>query len=427
MSKKQKREFPEGIDLLPSGLFRWRVTVGYRKGQQQRLTGTTDTLKQAKTDRAKAIADHERNVLAIPDKVTLREYTERWLEQQTHLADNTKRIYKYDLSYALEEIGDIKLTQIRPSDLKQMFIRLANRATFFGGRGKPKPTGRLLAIRTQKQVRSHLKAVFSEAVREQLLYINPADAIRPLKAKRGEGLPVGIALEFDQAQRFQQVGKALQDAGAGRLWTALFLCISLGLRRGEVMALRWCDIDFENQKLRVRQNLTVVNNKPVINDFLKTHAAKRDIPLPPSVLLVLEQHYQQMEYEASLRQTKLIPNDAVMATVLGTYTHPDNLERALSSLLKWSNPKNLKSCLRSVNRKHHQQLEQAISTGIALPKFRLHDLRHTAGTLMLRRGMRIEVVSKILGHARISITLDVYRHVLESEIKAEMVDLFPTD
>ena len=115
-----------------------------------------------------------------------------------------------------------------------------------------------------------------------------------------------------------------------------------------------------------------------------------------------------------------------MATQQGEYTHPDNLERALHSLLKWTDPTNIKTLERSVNRKHHTALETVILSGVAVPRIRLHDLRHTAGTLLLRRGMPVEVVSKILGHARVSITLDVYRHVIDSEKKAVMVDLFPS-
>jgi integrase len=81
--------------------------------------------------------------------------------------------------------------------------------------------------------------------------------------------------------------------------------------------------------------------------------------------------------------------------------------------------------MRAIHRDHRPRLEAAIRNGKPLPEISPHDLRHTAGTQMLSRGMPVEVVSKILGHARVSITLDVYRHVLESEKKAVMVDLYP--
>ena len=82
--------------------------------------------------------------------------------------------------------------------------------------------------------------------------------------------------------------------------------------------------------------------------------------------------------------------------------------------------------MRAIHRDHRPKLEAAICNGKPLPEISPHDLQHTAGTQMLRRGMPVEVVSKILGPARVSITLDVYRHVLKSEKKkAVMVDLYP--
>ena len=137
----------------------------------------------------------------------------------------------------------------------------------------------------------------------------------------------------------------------------------------------------------------------------------------------------------------------LFATVTGEYTHPDNLHRALSGVLAWSNPhpavnqprakKGVNARMFSVQRSdlerrlkvipvaHRARLEAIIRDGVALPRITPHDLRHTAGTQMLRMKMSLEVVSKVLGHAKVSITLDVYRHVLESETKAEMVDLYP--
>jgi integrase len=134
----------------------------------------------------------------------------------------------------------------------------------------------------------------------------------------------------------------------------------------------------------------------------------------------------------------------VFPTELGTFTHPANLERALTSILEWSNPTSierkvkgkkgekpkvklvtLEQRLRNIPRQFQGRVIAIVTNGEALPRISPHDLRHTAGILMLRRGMPVEVVSKILGHAKVSITLDVYRHVLESEKKAVMVDLFP--
>jgi integrase len=116
---------------------------------------------------------------------------------------------------------------------------------------------------------------------------------------------------------------------------------------------------------------------------------------------------------------------AVFTTTLGHYVHPDNLNRALEKLIGWSKPTayNQKNCL-GVPIIYRKRLETIVRAGETLPDLRPHDLRHTAASLMLRRGVPVEVVSKILGHSKVSITLDIYRHVLESEKRQVMVDLF---
>jgi integrase len=405
---------------LPSGSWRWEIRL-----DGQYFSGTKPSKSEAEKARAQVITDHERNLLTHTDKVTVREYAERWLARLTHISTNTRAMYKRELEFAFGIIGNIRLTQVRTHDVKHMFDVLATKEALYGGKGKKHTDGRVLSVRTLRMIRTRVRAVFKEAVRDQLIYANPAEAIRPIKAKRGEGPRVGVALDFHEAARFYDVGEALYAAGACRLWTALYLGMTLGLRRGEVMGLRWSDIDFDNAVVRVRQNLIVSENKLQLNHFLKTEAGERDIPLPPSVIRVLQRHHKDMLHEAQARFETLKADAPIMATKVGTYTHPDNLENALRSVLKWSNPECVAALKKALNRDHHAALEQAITAGVTLPTIRLHDLRHTAGTLMLRRGMRVEVVSKILGHASVSITLDVYRHVLESEKRIEMVDLCP--
>jgi integrase len=86
----------------------------------------------------------------------------------------------------------------------------------------------------------------------------------------------------------------------------------------------------------------------------------------------------------------------------------------------------LRRRLKSIPREHRARLEAVIHSGEPIPRISPHDLRHTAGTLMLRRGVPIEVVSKTLGHSDIALTYRVYRHVLESEKRQHIVDLFDT-
>jgi integrase len=442
--QSKTNSLPEGIDKLPSGKYRWRVTAGYRQGKQVRASGTALTLKQAKLEKAKAIADFERRVMAMPDRVTVRDYSSRWLEVQD-VRLNTRKMYKTELGYALEWLGDMPLRDVRPTHIKDTLASLKNRV--MGAReGKGSKNGATMSTRTLGMVRARLRSVFAAALADQRIYTNPVEATKRIKGNDDGEARRGIALDFDQASRLHELGEALYTAGVCRLWVAVFAALSVGLRRGEVMGLRWQDIDLEQSILKVRQNLTLVNSKISIGKP-KTRQSIRDIPMPPSLKLALEQQHAAMLEESGIRGEKLRTDSPVFATVTGEFTSPDNLKRALQNLLEWSDPnpkarerkakkgakprvmviqhETLERRLKGVPVQHRAKLEAISRDGETLPRITPHDLRHTAGTQMLRRKMPLEVVSKILGHAKVSITLDVYRHVLETETKAELVDLFP--
>jgi integrase len=294
------------------------------------------------------------------------------------------------------------------------------------------------------QVRARLRSVFQQAVIDQLLFVNPAIATKRVKDTRDEEDKPGQALEPAQVTRFVELGTTLHAAGVAKLWPALFCSISLGLRRGEILGLRWVDIDLENRTLNVRQNLTQERGKLVLGKP-KTPQSIREIPLVSSEVTVLTAHFEASQREAEAVGRAWSNLTPVFATVNGTHTEPRNLQAALKSLLAWSDPKcereqpkltqkqkearagkvsTLEGKLRGVRVDHRALLEVIVNSGEALPNLRLHDLRHTAGTMMLQRKMPVEVVSRILGHASISITLDVYRHVSVREVRLERVDVF---
>ncbi|MEY4532227.1 MAG: hypothetical protein RLZZ156_2950, partial [Deinococcota bacterium] len=138
--------------------------------------------------------------------------------------------------------------------------------------------------------------------------------------------------------------------------------------------------DFENEVIYVNQNLTELNGEPILSET-KTEESKREIPMLATVKAILERHRTEQALEQQAARDHWQDADFVFATTL-------------------------------------------ILSGKAQPHLRPHNLRHTAATLMMRVGMPIAVVSKILGHARISITTDVYRQVRLEEKRTKMIDLF---
>ena len=256
---------------------------------------------------------------------------------------------------------------------------------------------------------------------DQIVYANPMEGVKRVRGARIES--AGTALDFEQAAQLHAVGWALYEAGLCRLWFALFTAVSVGLRRGEVMGLTWEDVDLERGVLHIRQTRVMGVDVIETNDP-KTANSRRDIHMPPSLVAVLKTHRERQDVERRALGKLWGTTGAVFATELGEWTHPDNLKRALARVVAWSNPVQPDRAWKGIPREPRARLAAVVGMGLELPAISPHDLRHTYATLALRRNVPVEVMSKVLGHARVSITLDVYRHVLDNERRASTIDLF---
>ena len=399
------------------GKWRWQVTVGYKPdGKRLSVTGRADSKTLAQTAMTQALADQARGLLAAPESMTVSEYAEKWLSRQKHLSANSLRAYRGELEYALQHIGKARLRDVRPAHLKDLMVSLSEQLM---------AQGQMMAPRTQGKVLTRLRSLFREAVSDQIIYVNPVEGVRKVKAPSSEA--VGTVLDFGQAARFQEVGQALYGADLCRLWPALFTAVSVGLRRGEVMGLSWQHVDFEKGVLQIRQQLKVEHGKPVLGT-LKTQHSRRDVYIPESLRVLLLGLHERQEAERVAMGLAWRETGAVFATVDGGWTHPANLTRALAHLTEWSEPSAIdrrSSAVRAVvSSDALAHLGAVARAGEKLPELSPHDLRHTYATLALRRRVPPEVVSKTLGHARVSITMDIYRHVLDSERRDHLIDLF---
>jgi integrase len=424
------------VRQLPSGRWRWAIRLD---GVHHSGTQASKTLAEKEISRV--VTDHKRGVLAIPDKTTVRAFATGWLERQADIRESTRVDYALQLKYIFEVLGNLKIKDVRSTHIKDALNKLKARAMQGGRDGKP------MSRRTLGMVRARLRSVFNEALMDQLIYINPVAAVKRVKAEDDDEDAKGQALTEEQAARFREIGTALHTAGVARLWPALCIGLTLGFRRGEIMGLRWADVDFDKKLLRVRQNLTEVKGIPKIGKP-KTKRSVRDVPLPPGLRVVLEVHKleQQAEYQSLERSWEA--GTPVFATVVGNYCAPSNLLRACKGVLEWSHAgsvirrkdsgqrdKNGKkiwvnvavsfeSRLKGIPVDHRASLTAIARGGDRLPDIRVHDLRHSFATLALRSGARIERVSKILGHASTSITMDIYQHVTLADLEEDVFDLF---
>jgi integrase len=432
---------------LPNGRYRWQLTVTVINGKQHRVSGTEPTKTLAKRALEKAQADRDRGLLATPGRVTVSEFAETWLKRQEGLSTRSIATYRKEISYALEHIGKMKVKDVRAPHLKTLMGTLAARV--MGRRGEDgnpiEEDGETMSGRTLGKVLIRLRAIFREAVHDQIVYVNPADSVKKPKTPVSES--VGTVMDFDEKARFHELGEALYAAGVCALWPALFAALSVGLRRSEVMGLRWVDVDFEARTLKVRHTAVQQEKGTERGEVTKTNASRREIEMPSSLAAMLKTHQAHQALEQVKAGSAWRDSGAVFATALGAWVSPDNLNRSLTNVLAWADSKmllerykpdsapsrtakkgedvtNLERRMRSVHRDHRARLEAIVRAGEKLPEISPHDLRHTYATLALRSLVPVAVVSKTLGHARISITLDIYRHVLPSEMKENIFDIF---
>ncbi|WP_245618129.1 site-specific integrase [Domibacillus tundrae] len=161
-----------------------------------------------------------------------------------------------------------------------------------------------------------------------------------------------------------------------------------GMRMGEVLGLRWSDIDFEGKRIFIRQTLSKIDEDSVYGfvDEGKTDAALRVVYVPDALLSNLRAHHEHILRERAVLADEYLQYDLVVCTKNGNWVHPNNFRRAFKVTV-----------------------EQ-----LGLPKIRLHDLRHTHATFLLANKVNPKIIQERLGHKNVTVTLNTYSHVLPS-------------
>src|SRR6266487_4384605 len=181
----------------------------------------------------------------------------------------------------------------------------------------------------------------------------------------------------------------LESVRKHRLEMLLTMAVVTGMRRGELLALRWSNIDFEHQTLLVLHTVDYIPGYGYVETEPKTKTGKRRISLPSFLIDMLKQHRVQ-QLEQRLKVGDAWENrDLVFPDLHGGYFNPNYLLRVFKKLLNEA----------------------------GLPHMPFHDLRHSAATILLSMGVNIKVVQELLGHSNISITLGTYAHLLPWEKK----------
>jgi integrase len=232
------------------------------------------------------------------------------------------------------------------------------------------------SARTVRYVHTTLHKALKQAVMDGLIPRNATEAVKPPQPSREEMRP----LTPEQAKQFLQTAAETED----RLEALYVLAIHPGLRQGELLGLKWDDVDLEDGSLQVRRTLTITKGGPVFTSP-KTTGSRRSVKLTSGAIEVLKSHLERQLAEIDRVGSLWSENGLIFASETGEPINRHNLTR----------------------RSFKPLLKQA-----GLPEVRFHDLRHTCATLLLTRNVNPKIVSEMLGHSTIAITLDTYSHVL---------------
>jgi integrase len=230
-----------------------------------------------------------------------------------------------------------------------------------------------LSPKTVKHLRDTLRNALNVAVKDGLIVRNAAALADPPRAERHEMK----AFTPTQARQF------LDEIRGHRLEALFSVALSLGLRQGEVLGLRWQDVDLEKRTLAVRFQLQRIESKLQLVEP-KTARSARTLMLPAVAVSALAAHKSRQDTERLVAGTRWIETGMVFTTSIGTMLDARSLLKAFYKIMTTSD----------------------------LPRVRFHDLRHSAATLLLAQGVHPRVVMDLLGHSSIAVTLDTYSHVI---------------
>lgn len=219
-----------------------------------------------------------------------------------------------------------------------------------------------------------LRAMLNHAMREELVARNVARLVQPPTPDRGESRPWTDV----EARGF------LTTTRAHRLHALFVVALGLGLRRGELLGLRWLDVDFTTGQLRVWHTLQRVRGDGVVYGPPKSRRSRRVLTMPAVVVAALRQHALQQNADRATAGPAWTDTGLVFTTATGRHVEPRNLNTTFSRLVA-------RACVRPI---------------------RFHDLRHTCATLLLSRGVSPRMVMDILGHSQIAVTMNTYGHVI---------------
>jgi integrase len=360
-----------------------RYMAGYADldGRWRMVTLRARNVSEAKAERDELLAKHRRGELAPVTTVTVAELVAEYLAHLEALvaagerAERTVERYQSHLeAHVVPALGRVQVRKLT-ADHVALLVRTCREKGLapWTIKGMLTPLGRVLAL----------------AQRRGIIVENPLRRLQP------EELPKGVAKDAPRVLSREEIAALLAGA-PDRYRPIIGVAVFAGLRQAEVLGLRWCEVDFKAGILKVRHQLTRGNRStPPRASHLKTKAGIRDVVLLPDLTILLQTHLRTVERERGLPH----PDDFVFTTASGSPMNYRNVStRGLDNATKAAN----------LN-----------PDGVS--KLTFHDLRHTYGSHLAQSGLDPVGVQRQMGHARPSITMDLYVHEFETARRREQV------
>lgn len=337
---------------------RWQTSYVGSDGKKRYLYGKT--LREVNALKTEIEKEKEMGVFVAGPGQPFGQFLQTWLaHRKSSLRIKTFGRYQDQIRlHAIPTLGDVELRKLTPQHLVSLYSELLE----------------LSSPATVAQLHAILHGALDAAVKWHLISSNPADGVTPPK-------PVHSEMKWLTAEQVRTLFDGLEDDPLRAIYV---LAVATGMRQGEILGLRWQDIDWDAPAIRVMVKLVRAPEGFVLEEP-KTKKSRRRIVLPEIVVAELKAHRVReaerlLAIGIGLSDDRLVFTDKYGEPIYGAHL----TERHFKPLL----------------------------ARLDLPTLRFHDLRHTAATLLLEQGVHVKVVSEMLGHASVNITLDRYSHVI---------------
>jgi len=351
------------------------LSLGWEGGRRKRKYFYGATAAEVQEQLLRARSDHSQGLQVLTERQTLEHFLQEWLERSLKVRAKPRAHESFSTIVRLHIVpmlGKVQLAKLQPQHVQRLLDDKSKQG---------------LSPQTVSNIRTVLRSALAQAQKWGLTPRNVAALVDAPRIHRMQIRP----LDPENSR------KLIDAAKASRFEAVYITALTLGLRRGEVLGVRWCDVDFDSRTLRVNQSiqrlLTGAESGPksaLRATDTKTDGSRRTIAIPDSVVRALRLQRARQAQERLAAGSSWYDHDLIFTNQSGGPLEPKVLARDYKTLLK----------------------KAGLPTTL-----RFHDLRHSAATLLLAQGVHPRAIMELLGHSSITVTMNTYGHVLPAMMR----------